>query len=121
VDEIRRRVQVQVFCLKFFYSSPVFDIPFLVFTCLVLRYGKNIITSVKMAEQTSFEKDNKVAAGPGQERDLETVPSAADGVAAIPKGTIDPVYEAKARVLNHAVGLRHVSSCRHDHVRPEIN
>jgi hypothetical protein len=23
--------------------------------------------------------------------------------AAIPKGTIDPVYEAKARVLNHAV------------------
>lgn len=27
-----------------------------------------------------------------------------DDVAAIPKGTIDPVYEAKARVLNHAVG-----------------
>jgi len=26
-----------------------------------------------------------------------------DDVAAIPKGTIDPVYEAKARVLNHAV------------------
>jgi len=26
-----------------------------------------------------------------------------DEVAAIPKGTIDPVYEAKARVLNHAV------------------
>ncbi|KAI9713284.1 MAG: hypothetical protein M1828_001457 [Chrysothrix sp. TS-e1954] len=27
----------------------------------------------------------------------------ADEVAAIPKGTIDPVYEAKARVLNHAI------------------
>jgi hypothetical protein len=26
-----------------------------------------------------------------------------DDEAAIPKGTIDPVYEAKARVLNHAV------------------
>jgi len=27
-------------------------------------------------------------------------------VAAIPKGTIDPVYEAKARVLNHAVSFQ---------------
>ena len=26
-----------------------------------------------------------------------------DDVGAIPKGTIDPIYEAKARVLNHAV------------------
>ena len=26
-----------------------------------------------------------------------------DDAAAIPKGTLDPVYEAKARVLNHAV------------------
>jgi hypothetical protein len=29
--------------------------------------------------------------------------SGVDDIAAIPKGTIDPVYEAKARVLNHAV------------------
>jgi hypothetical protein len=29
-----------------------------------------------------------------------------DDEAAIPKGTIDPVYEAKARVLNHAVCMR---------------
>jgi hypothetical protein len=29
--------------------------------------------------------------------------SGLDDEAAIPKGTIDPVYEAKARVLNHAV------------------
>ena len=28
-----------------------------------------------------------------------------DDAGAIPKGTIDPVYEAKARVLNRAVGL----------------
>jgi hypothetical protein len=27
------------------------------------------------------------------------------GVAALPKGTLDPVYEAKARVLNHAVSF----------------
>lgn len=31
------------------------------------------------------------------------VPHAAEDLAAIPKGTLDPVYEAKARVLNHAV------------------
>lgn len=30
--------------------------------------------------------------------------SAVDDDAAIPQGTIDPVYEAKARILNHAVG-----------------
>jgi hypothetical protein len=38
----------------------------------------------------------------------ENIPSisatGADEIAALPKGTIDPVYEAKARVLNHAVG-----------------
>jgi hypothetical protein len=37
----------------------------------------------------------------GETRD--TLPSVVDEAAAIPKGTIDPVYEAKARVLNHAV------------------
>jgi hypothetical protein len=41
----------------------------------------------------------------GGERDsrLEDRPSAVDDAGAIPKGTIDPIYEAKARVLNHAV------------------
>lgn len=34
-----------------------------------------------------------------------SVSSAVDDAAALPKGTIDPVYEAKARVLNHAVSL----------------
>jgi hypothetical protein len=37
-----------------------------------------------------------------KETETTSVPSL-DEAAAIPKGTIDPVYEAKARVLNHAV------------------
>lgn len=32
----------------------------------------------------------------------EALPGGVDEAAAIPQGTIDPVYEAKARVLNHA-------------------
>jgi hypothetical protein len=35
----------------------------------------------------------------------ENILEALDEAAAIPKGTIDPVYEAKARVLNHAVSF----------------
>jgi len=38
---------------------------------------------------------------------LASAPSAVNEAAAIPKGTIDPVYGAKARVLNHAVFLPH--------------
>jgi hypothetical protein len=34
---------------------------------------------------------------------VEQLPSGVEDASAIPKGTIDPVYEAKARVLNHAV------------------
>jgi hypothetical protein len=34
------------------------------------------------------------------------LPSGLEDAAPIPKGTIDPVYEAKARVLNHAVSLK---------------
>lgn len=37
----------------------------------------------------------------------EGLPNGMDEAATIPPGTIDPVYEAKARVLNHAVS--HVS------------
>lgn len=37
----------------------------------------------------------------GETRD--TLPSGVGEAATIPQGTIDPVYEAKARVLNHAV------------------
>jgi hypothetical protein len=33
-----------------------------------------------------------------------------DDEAAIPKGTIDPIYEAKARVLNHAVSMGTIST-----------
>jgi hypothetical protein len=38
---------------------------------------------------------------PGNEPDLTAL--GANDASAIPRGTIDPVYEAKARVLNHAV------------------
>jgi hypothetical protein len=41
----------------------------------------------------------------GESKDLTTGMAALDSDAAIPKGTIDPVYEAKARVLNNAVWM----------------
>lgn len=41
----------------------------------------------------------KEATGTG----LEALPAGANDAGAIPKGQIDPVYEAKARVLNRAV------------------
>ena len=41
------------------------------------------------------------AANPGGEKESTAV---ADDDAIIPRGEIDPVYEAKARVLNRAVG-----------------
>lgn len=48
--------------------------------------------------------DSKLEAGVLTVNEGDTFRGAADAaVAAIPKGTIDPVYEAKARVLNHAV------------------
>ena len=48
--------------------------------------------------------DAKLEAGVLTVNEGDTFRDAADAaVAAIPKGTIDPVYEAKARVLNHAV------------------
>jgi hypothetical protein len=49
---------------------------------------------VEKIPETEFEARNGA----------EDIPIAAEDVATIPKGTIDPVYEAKARVLNHAVG-----------------
>jgi hypothetical protein len=52
-----------------------------------------------MAE--AIEKIPIEAGEPGSR--FEALPSAVDDAGAIPKGTIDPVYEAKARVLNHAV------------------
>ena len=54
----------------------------------------------------NMNADSK-GASPGNDHETKdqgfvSVP-ALDDAAAIPKGTIDPVYEAKARVLNHAV------------------
>ena len=40
-----------------------------------------------------------------QQQRRESVGVGADDAGAIPKGTIDPVYEAKARVLNRAVSV----------------
>lgn len=40
------------------------------------------------------------------------VPYGADDAGAIPKGQIDPVYEAKARVLNRAVSTDHLRERR---------
>ncbi len=45
-----------------------------------------------------------VTVGGDDDQKLESLPNGADDAAPIPKGTLDPVYEAKARVLNHAVG-----------------
>jgi hypothetical protein len=47
---------------------------------------------------TTIERD-------GKDTDFNYVISS-DDTTAIPKGTLDPVYEAKARVLNHAVRAR---------------
>ena len=49
-----------------------------------------------------FEKKTPIETGSDSET-REQLPSGVDDAGAIPKGTIDPVYEAKARVLNHAV------------------
>ena len=51
------------------------------------------------------EKDATRDNGDSKEGQVETLNSVegVDDVAAIPKGSLDPVYEAKARVLNHAV------------------
>jgi hypothetical protein len=54
-------------------------------------------------KETAIDNGNK---SPEQ----HTLPAGVDDVGAIPKGHIDPVYEAKARVLNHAVGLSIQSS-----------
>jgi hypothetical protein len=55
--------------------------------------------------------DNKTATGYDNDSKGDNITlQALDDASAIPKGTIDPVYEAKARVLNHAVCLYfHVS------------
>lgn len=45
------------------------------------------------------------ASDEAKEATTATAPAGVDDAGAIPKGHIDPVYEAKARVLNHAVCL----------------
>lgn len=61
-------------------------------------------------------EDVKDGGGQGQAQDPSQVelgrvasPTSDDDDAIIPKGQIDPVYEAKARVLNHAARRRLLS------------
>jgi hypothetical protein len=68
------------------------------------------LSNVESDDSTSRpENVNTVAKGASAGNDSEAKDEGAialpalDEAAAIPKGTIDPVYEAKARVLNHAV------------------
>lgn len=51
--------------------------------------------------------DEKASSLPGYDEHerIGSVAYGADDAGAIPKGTIDPVYEAKARVLNRAVSV----------------
>jgi hypothetical protein len=55
-----------------------------------------------MAEKEDYHSDVKDNDSVDRTR-TGSVALGADDVGAIPKGTIDPVYEAKARVLNRAV------------------
>jgi hypothetical protein len=51
------------------------------------------------------EREKELPVADTKEPVLEALPSGVDDAGAIPKGHIDPVYEAKARVLNHAVSV----------------
>jgi len=60
--------------------------------------------SDRSSKPDDIVKDPTIAAD-SEAKGFEPSLLGGDGVAAIPKGTIDPVYEAKARVLNHAVWI----------------
>lgn len=55
---------------------------------------------LEMENITEDEKTVKSGVVLGSSRNISVDD---EGASAIPKGTIDPVYEAKARVLNNAV------------------
>ena len=57
-----------------------------------------------MAEKGEIEKGVPTAVHRGSIG--EDIAIGVDDLGAIPKGTIDPVYEAKARVLNRAVNAK---------------
>lgn len=54
------------------------------------KHSEKIVTQSDEVRPRALEEEKLAAIG-------------ADEAAAIPKGTLDPVYEAKARVLNKAV------------------
>ena len=60
------------------------------------------------AGATDSDKDTKSRFAPDRKTDLSSSSSAeAAEATVIPSGTVDPVYDAKARVLNKAVSQRH--------------
>lgn len=66
------------------------------------------MASNQVNERNNLSDDNGILKETGVEIQpgvKEPSPSSigVDEVATLPKGTLDPVYEAKARVLNHAV------------------
>lgn len=83
-----------------------YQIPYV--NCLCTMASKNEISESRIVSGESNGNrdtiDKSAIVGDETESKEETSGlSGIDDLAAIPKGTIDPVYEAKARVLNHAV------------------
>jgi hypothetical protein len=67
--------------------------------------GAEEIISDKSTSHEGIDDVSKTPPATGNPN-IKTDPSieGLSDAAALPKGTLDPVYEAKARVLNHAVG-----------------
>lgn len=83
-----------------------YQIPYL--NCLCTMASKNEISESRIVSGESNGNRDTIdkSAIVGDETESKEEISGLSGIddlAAIPKGTIDPVYEAKARVLNHAV------------------
>ena len=62
-----------------------------------------VIPASRIENETVDQKT--VLSNNNDSKSEEPTLEALEDAAAIPRGTIDPVYEAKARVLNHAVCL----------------
>jgi hypothetical protein len=60
-----------------------------------------------MSTEKIQEKPQDAAAGDVKSslQDQPALPSAVNDEAVLPKGTLDPVYEAKAKILNDAVRI----------------
>jgi hypothetical protein len=73
-----------------------------------LRYNEHPVapqTVVSTAAATAMTEVDKKNPTPGAEPRDDDIALGIQDESAIPKGTLDPVYEAKARVLNRAVSV----------------